>query len=172
MAHTKKTPRREVGGSSFAATGRIASAGHLAGLDARSASVHTLGRAAHAGANGLDVGVPAAAGATVRVGNTVTEPWSLAADVADGSHGNSIQALGIAHVAAREGSSDRGRSGGQVGANANLGRVHEGTAREWHQGHWTASVRATVEHGAAEACGTPTGASGSATRAWREHDEL
>src|SRR5699024_1011911 len=82
-------------------------AGHLAGLDARGAGVHALGRATDTGADGLDVGVPAAAGATVRVGNTVTEPWSLAADVADGSHGNSIQALRIAHVAAREGSSDR-----------------------------------------------------------------
>lgn len=128
-------------------------AGHLAGLDARGARVHTLGRAAHAGANGLDVGVPAAAGATVRVGNTVTEPWSLAADVANGSHGNSIQVLGIARVAARERSSDQKRSSGLAGEDANRERVHadmpEGGIRPLE-----APMRATAERGAAEASRT------------------
>src|SRR5690606_15421208 len=66
----------------------------LAGLEAGGAHVQPLRRAAHAGADGLDVRVPAAAGTAVRVRDTVPEPWSLAADVTDGSHGNSIHALG------------------------------------------------------------------------------
>src|SRR5699024_8997034 len=82
-------------------------AGHLAGLDARGAGVHALGRATDTGADGLDVGVPAAAGATGRDGNAGTATWCHAADVADGGHGHSIQALRIANVAAREGSYER-----------------------------------------------------------------
>src|SRR6476646_5376689 len=62
----------------------------LAGLDARGADVETLrghtGRA-HQSLHALDVGVPAALGAAVRVRDVVTEARSLAADIAVGSHG-------------------------------------------------------------------------------------
>src|SRR6476646_3351686 len=62
----------------------------LAGLEARCADVETLrghtGRA-HQSLHALDVGVPAALGAAVRVRDVVTEARSLAADVAVGRHG-------------------------------------------------------------------------------------
>src|SRR5699024_12186394 len=54
-------------------------ADHLAGLDARGAGVHALGRDTGTGADGLDVGVPEAAGATVRGGKCVTEHRYLTA---------------------------------------------------------------------------------------------
>src|ERR1700751_5300954 len=60
-------------------------AGDLACLDAGGADVQALGRARHDSANGLDVGVPAAAGAAVRVRDVVAEARPLAAYVADGS---------------------------------------------------------------------------------------
>ena len=59
----------------------------LAGLEARRAHVHALGRATNHGADGLDVRVPAAAGAAMRVRDVVAEARPLAAYVADGSHG-------------------------------------------------------------------------------------
>ena len=61
-------------------------AGDLAGLDARGAHVHALGRAADRGAAALDVRVPAAAGTAVRERDVVAEDRPLAAYVADGSH--------------------------------------------------------------------------------------
>jgi len=63
-------------------------AGDPACLDAGGADVQALGRAAHGGADTLDVRVPAAAGAAVRVRDVVAEARPLAADVADGSHGS------------------------------------------------------------------------------------
>src|ERR1700742_1352608 len=75
-------------------------ANDLAGLDARRAHVDALVRAADNGADGLDVRVPAAAGAAVRVRDVVAEPRPLAAYVADGSHG-SLQSRGLIESAAR-----------------------------------------------------------------------
>src|SRR6478752_5779001 len=63
-------------------------AGDLAGLDAGGAHVQPLRRAVHHCAHGLDVRVPAAAGAAVRVGDVVAEGRLLSANVADGSHGS------------------------------------------------------------------------------------
>jgi hypothetical protein len=59
----------------------------LAGLDARSADSEPLRRPSDDGPHGLDVGVPASAGAAVRVRDLVAEARLLAADVANGSHG-------------------------------------------------------------------------------------
>lgn len=75
----------------------VCSVADLAGLDARRARVQAFGCATHARTHGLDVGIPAAGGAAVRVRDTFTEPGSLAANVADGSHGNSIHAFGSVH---------------------------------------------------------------------------
>src|SRR5215510_4476651 len=61
-------------------------AGDLAGLDARGAHVHALGRAVDRDAAALDVRVPAAPGTAVREGDVVAEDRPLAAYVADGSH--------------------------------------------------------------------------------------
>lgn len=61
--------------------------GDLSGLDAGRTHIEPLGRAAHDRADPLDVRVPAARGAAVRVRNPVAEPRPLTADVADGSHG-------------------------------------------------------------------------------------
>src|ERR1700761_2050672 len=61
-------------------------AGDLACLDAGGAHVHALGRAADRGADALDVRVPAAAGAAVRVRDVIAEARPLAAYFADGSH--------------------------------------------------------------------------------------
>ncbi len=72
---------------------RCALAGDLAGLDAGGAHVEALrGLAglAHHRAHGLDVGVPAALGTPVRVRDAVTEARPLAADVAVGSHGQTL----------------------------------------------------------------------------------
>jgi len=63
------------------------SADDLAGLDARGAHLEPLRRPADDRAYGLDVGVPAAPGAAVRVRDLVAETRLLAADVANGSHG-------------------------------------------------------------------------------------
>src|SRR6476659_1715393 len=63
------------------------SAGELAGLDAGRAHAQPLGRPVDGGPDDLDVGVPAARGAAVRVGDPVAEARPLAADVADSSHG-------------------------------------------------------------------------------------
>src|SRR6201996_1821979 len=72
-------------------------AGDLAGLDAGRAHVQALRRApADLGPDGLDVRVPAAAGAAVRVRDVVAEARPLAAYVADGSHG-SLQSRGLAN---------------------------------------------------------------------------
>ena len=60
--------------------------GDLAGLDARGAHVHALGRTADRDAAALDVRVPAAAGTAVRERDVVAEDRPLAAYVADGSH--------------------------------------------------------------------------------------
>src|SRR3984957_13959384 len=60
----------------------------LAGLEARGADAEALRRTGNDRANGLDVGVPAAAGAAVRVRDVVAEARPLAAYVADGSHGS------------------------------------------------------------------------------------
>src|ERR1035437_4869302 len=62
----------------------------LAGLEARGADIETLrGHTGNAdqSLDALDVRVPAAVGAAVRVRDVVTEARSLAADVAVGSHG-------------------------------------------------------------------------------------
>src|SRR5690606_10654440 len=85
----------------------------FARLDAGGAHVQPLRRTPHPGTDSLDVRVPAAAGTAVRVRDTVPEPRSLAADVTDGSHGNSIHAPGPA-VLART-SMPRERSAGQAG---------------------------------------------------------
>src|SRR5439155_7987530 len=69
------------------AGGPPASAGDLPGLDAGRAHVQPLGRSVDLGVHDLDVGVPAARGAAVRVGDPVAEARPLAADVADSSHG-------------------------------------------------------------------------------------
>src|SRR5690349_21816696 len=62
--------------------------GHLARLDARRAHVQPLGGATTGGRPyRLDVGVPAAPGAPVRVGHVVAKARSLATDVAHASHG-------------------------------------------------------------------------------------
>ncbi len=62
-------------------------AGHLAGLDAGSAHVESLGGPGHDRANGLNIRVPATAGAYMRMRHVVAEARPLAANVADGSHG-------------------------------------------------------------------------------------
>src|SRR5216117_3033530 len=67
--------------------GAVALAGDLAGLDAGRAHAQPLGRSVDGGAHDLDVGVEAARGAAVRVGDPVAEARPLAADVADRSHG-------------------------------------------------------------------------------------
>ena len=64
------------------------SAADLARLDAGGADLEPLGGAAHHGAHRLDVGVPAAAGAAVGVGDVVAEGRLLAADLANGCHRN------------------------------------------------------------------------------------
>ena len=74
-------------GVTLAARGLLVAA-DLAGLDAGRADVQALGRPRHDSANGLDVGVPAAAGSDVRVRDVVAEARPLTADVADGSHGS------------------------------------------------------------------------------------
>src|SRR5207342_2986809 len=73
---------------------RAALAGDLACLDAGGAHVDPLGRAADHGTDPLDVRVPAAAGAAVRVRDVVAEARPLAAYIADGSHG-SLHWLGL-----------------------------------------------------------------------------
>jgi len=62
-------------------------AGDLARLDARGAHVQPPRRAVHLGAYALNVRVPAARRAAVRVRHVHAEARPLAADVADGSHG-------------------------------------------------------------------------------------
>jgi hypothetical protein len=62
--------------------------GDLARLDAGRADVETLRRPGHDRVNGLDVGVPTAAGAAVRVRDVVAEARPFTADVADGRHGS------------------------------------------------------------------------------------
>lgn len=54
----------------------------LAGLEARNADVHALWGATDDGANTLDVWVPAALVADMRMRDRVPETWALAADVA------------------------------------------------------------------------------------------
>ncbi len=63
-------------------------AGDLACLDAGGAHVDPLGRAADHGTDPLDIRVPAAAGAAMRVRDVIAEARPLAAYVADGSHGS------------------------------------------------------------------------------------
>src|SRR5215813_498340 len=63
------------------------SAGELPGFDAGRAHAQPLGRPVDGGPDDLDVGVPAARGAAMRVGDPVAEARPLAADVADSSHG-------------------------------------------------------------------------------------
>jgi hypothetical protein len=62
--------------------------GDLARLDAGRADVETLPRPGHDRVDGLDVGVPATAGAAVRVRDVVAEARPFTADVADGRHGS------------------------------------------------------------------------------------
>ncbi len=62
-------------------------AGDLAGLQAGCAHVLTFRGFAHQRADSLDVWVPAALGAPVRVRDGMAEARPLAADVACGSHG-------------------------------------------------------------------------------------
>lgn len=54
----------------------------LAGLEASNADVHALRSAADDGAHALDVWVPAALVADMRMRDRVPETWALAADVA------------------------------------------------------------------------------------------
>lgn len=54
----------------------------LASLEASNANVHTLWRATDDGADALDVWVPAALVADMRMRDRVPETWALAADVA------------------------------------------------------------------------------------------
>jgi len=54
----------------------------LAGLEASNADVHALWRTTDDGTNALDVRVPAALVADVRMRDRVPETWALAADVA------------------------------------------------------------------------------------------
>src|SRR6476661_8428539 len=76
-----------LGGPAFS-VGEGRSANDLARLEAGGADVESLRRhTVHQRPNALDVGVPAALGAAVRVRDVVTEARSLAADVAVGSHG-------------------------------------------------------------------------------------
>ena len=66
----------------------LRSAGDLACLDAGGADVQPLaGTAADHSTNGLDVGIPAAAGAAVGVRYGHAEARTLAADIADSRHG-------------------------------------------------------------------------------------
>src|SRR5580704_13136041 len=69
---------------------RGSSAGDLARLDARGAHLQAARRTVHLGPHGLDVWVEAARGAAVRVRDPVTETRPLAADVADGSHAETL----------------------------------------------------------------------------------
>jgi len=64
----------------------VSSAGYFAGLQAGGAHVDLLGRAIGHGANRLNIGVPAAGGATVGVGDRVPKTRLLAANIAVGSH--------------------------------------------------------------------------------------
>ncbi len=82
-------------------------AGDLVGLDARGAHVEPPGRSADDGAHALNVRVPAARGAAVRVRDVVAEARPLAADVADGSHG--IAPLGAGEIGHRAGRCRNGR---------------------------------------------------------------
>lgn len=54
----------------------------LASLEASNANVHALWRATDDGADALDVWVPAALVADMRMRDRVPETWALAADVA------------------------------------------------------------------------------------------
>src|SRR5579875_4138681 len=71
------------------------SASDLTRLDARGADVQPLPRAADHGVHGLDVRIPAAAGAAVRVRDPVAETRPLTAYVADGSHGSLHKVVGM-----------------------------------------------------------------------------
>src|SRR6476661_6857812 len=76
-----------LGGPAFS-VGEGRSANDLARLEAGGADVESLRRhTVHQRPHALDVGVPAALGAAVRVRDVVTEARPLAADVAVGSHG-------------------------------------------------------------------------------------
>lgn len=66
--------------------GKFLAAHDLAGLKARGADILALGGLAHQGANPLNIWVPAALGADMRMGDAVPEARALAADVAVGSH--------------------------------------------------------------------------------------
>src|SRR5205823_12768434 len=83
-------------------------AGNIAGLDERGAHVEPRRRPPDDGPHGLDIGVPAAPGAAVRVRDLVAETRLLAADVADGSHGIAPWVGGM--VGARRGRGLAGRS--------------------------------------------------------------
>src|SRR5690242_16157611 len=70
-----------------AAGGGLAGLGDLAGLQAGGAHVDALGRPVDQGADALDVGVPAPAGAAVGVADVGTERGVLAAHLTHRGHG-------------------------------------------------------------------------------------
>ena len=61
-------------------------AGDLVGLQALGADVQALGRPIDKGANALNVRIPPAVGANVRVRHALAEAGSLTAHVTNGSH--------------------------------------------------------------------------------------
>ncbi len=65
------------------------SARDLASLDAGCAHIEFLGGTTHESAHCLNIGVPAARGAAVGVGDAVAKARALATDVTVGSHGTS-----------------------------------------------------------------------------------
>ena len=71
-------------------TTRVLAAGDLAGADARSADVHSLGGSTDTGTNRLDVRVEPTVGAAVGVRDIVAKAWALAADVTCSSHFDSL----------------------------------------------------------------------------------
>src|SRR5215467_8150312 len=96
-------------------------AGDLACLDAGRAHVEPLGRLPDLGADALNVGVPAARGAAVRVRHVVAEARPLAAHIADGSHG--IAPFGGSEACHRDGMRLPGRTRlSELRCRARLGR--------------------------------------------------
>jgi hypothetical protein len=61
-------------------------ASDLAGLQACSTHILTLGGAPYQRTNPLDVGIPASLGATVRMGDVVPEARTFTANIAGSSH--------------------------------------------------------------------------------------
>jgi hypothetical protein len=78
------TARGERGNRSAGGTEGLA--GNFSSLQARSAHVQTLWGGTDEGANSLNVWIPAATGAAVRVGNAVAEARAFATDLTVGSH--------------------------------------------------------------------------------------